>query len=428
MPIPTSTSPPKGRRVNRKPLILAAALLSLFVLFMIQAGKSRRNSDQSNVPDETSLNKAGAPDVGLSIDLSEYPDSVGVHRDKIEDNPSSKKEGGAKKRNIEAEVLKAIQDQQMKDLRSKQLAKETQEKRRVALETESEESDIKITLNHAESLGPEANANPKGPRAAREKEGGVAPQMGGLPGGHEGKEGGPPGSIDKGVTEKRQYLSQENEDEFVLSERTALPLTDYEVKTGDVIPATLVTAINSSLPGNITAQVSRHVYDSRTGKHILIPQGSKLFGRYDSHTSLGEDRLLVVWDRIIFPDSETLVINSMQGIDGRGMSGLKDKVNTHFTKTLVNAFLLSVVSATADKYDKNDSTGILGDIRSEYGDTMERVISEYLNSRLSIKPELEIRAGARFNVMVGQDLIFDSPYKYGFEKTIVKGGVPHEDN
>ncbi|TCV69321.1 type IV secretion system protein VirB10 [Neorhizobium sp. S3-V5DH] len=108
----------------------------------------------------------------------------------------------------------------------------------------------------------------------------------------------------------------------------------YELKRGSVIPVTLISGINSDLPGRITAQVSQNVYDSATGHRLLIPQGTKLFGRYDSKVSFGQSRVLVVWSDIIFPNGSTLQIGGMAGTDAEGYGGFNDRVNNHDLKNL----------------------------------------------------------------------------------------------
>jgi len=422
MPIPTQSSRPRGKRLNKLPVVFAVIIVLLFAAAMAYVATER---EKKKVMGDSGA-KEGGYESGKPIgdaDLRELvdaqPDVAGIHYDPPPPPEADGKEGGGSnrpERDIRQEVLKAIQDQQLRDLQASQKAKAENKTQRERLEAESYMAGIDVEVKHLDD-GKDADENKPGAATPSNTPSAVGSQDDSVPSENAKKE---KSSLSDDVFEKREYLKNKSNDRFVLDERTERPLSDYEVKTGSVIPGTLVSAINSSLPGDIVAQVSRNVYDSRTGKHLLIPQGSKLYGRYDSATVLGQNRLLVVWDRIIFPDTETLSINSMQGVDGRGLSGFKDKVNTHFVKTLLNAFLLSAVSATADKYDKNDSSGFLDDLRSEYGDTMERVISAYLNKRLNIKPEIEIRAGMQFNILVSKDLVFNSPYQYGFSKRIVK--------
>jgi type IV secretion system protein VirB10 len=115
-----------------------------------------------------------------------------------------------------------------------------------------------------------------------------------------------------------------------LPNKVVAPTSAYELKRGSVIPATLITGINSDLPGRITAQVSQNVYDSATGHYLLIPQGAKLLGRYDSKVSFGQNRVLVIWTDIIFPNGATLRIGGMAGTDAEGYGGFNVQVDNHY--------------------------------------------------------------------------------------------------
>ena len=128
---------------------------------------------------------------------------------------------------------------------------------------------------------------------------------------------------------KRQFLSNTKSQDY-LTNPLREPESPWEVKAGTVIPAALLTAINSDLPGEIIAQVTEPVYDHVTGRTVLIPQGSKLIGQYDSQVAYGQDRALIAWTRIIMPNGRSINIGSMSGADLFGAAGLKDQVDGHF--------------------------------------------------------------------------------------------------
>lgn len=185
----------------------------------------------------------------------------------------------------------------------------------------------------------------------------------------------------------------------------------YELKRGSVIPATLITGINSDLPGRITAQVSQNVYDSATGHHLLIPQGTKLFGRYDSKVSFGQSRVLVVWTDIIFPNGSTLQIGGMAGTDAQGYGGFNDKVNRHYLRTFGSAVLLAVIGTGIDMALPESSTLATQDTASDaarrnFAETFWRVAERTINKSLDVQPTLRIRPGYKFNVLVDQDVLF----------------------
>lgn len=188
-------------------------------------------------------------------------------------------------------------------------------------------------------------------------------------------------------------------------------LTAYELRVGTIIPAVMVSGINSDLPGNIIAQVSHDVRDTKTGRFVLIPQGSKLIGKYDSQTKMGQKRVMIAWHRLQFPDSSSFNLGNMGAVDLSGYSGMKDKVNNHSFSLFKNAFLLTVIGAGSqmlieDDGDENSSSRIA---KNELGKQFGQLGAEMIRQNMNIKPTIEIRAGYRFNVFVNKDLIL-TPY------------------
>ena len=224
----------------------------------------------------------------------------------------------------------------------------------------------------------------------------------------------------QGVERSNQFIGGDKSDsEFVLEARPETPRGPYEIKTGHLISGAMISAVNSDLPGDIVAQVSKNVYDTASGQYLLIPQGTRLFGKYDAYTQLGQERLVIVWNRLVFEDGETLNIGGMQGYDSRGMSGFNDKVNTHFLRTLANAMLISVVNASGEALVQNatdsESSNITINLASQFTDTTSNAFTEYLSNRLKIRPTLEIRAGYEFNIIVSKDINFPRPFERGFK-------------
>ena len=205
-----------------------------------------------------------------------------------------------------------------------------------------------------------------------------------------------------------------------LNQKLTAPKTAYIVRAGFVIPATMISGINSDLPGQIMAQVTQNVYDTATGKYLLIPQGTRLVGTYDSGSiGYGQERIMIAWQRLVYPDNKTLDLGSMPGADLGGYSGFADKVNNHWWKLISSAFLMSGITAgisiaTDDDNDNNDDDSNSNTVRDELtrnmstqlGDVITRVIEKNLN----ISPTIEIRPGYQFNVTVTKDLTFGKPY------------------
>ncbi|MBP9806534.1 MAG: TrbI/VirB10 family protein, partial [Candidatus Accumulibacter sp.] len=139
--------------------------------------------------------------------------------------------------------------------------------------------------------------------------------------------------------------SSEQGERWKLDSRLEAPRSPFELRAGFVIPGTLISGINSELPGQIMAQVAQNVYDTPTGKHLLIPQGSRLVGRYSSDVAYGQARVLVAWQRIVFPDGKAIDIGAMPGADGVGYAGFTDQVNNHYLRLFGSALLMSAVTA-----------------------------------------------------------------------------------
>jgi type IV secretion system protein TrbI len=224
-------------------------------------------------------------------------------------------------------------------------------------------------------------------------------------------------SVDpNGQRAKEDFFNADLKELGYLTNRVVPQQSPFELKRGSVIPATLITGINSDLPGRITAQVSQNVYDSATGHRLLIPQGTKLFGRYDSKVSFGQKRVLVVWTDIIFPNGSTLQIGGMSGTDAQGHSGFNDKVNNHYFKTFGSAVLIALIGTGIDMAVPQSSTLATQDTASDaarrnFAETFGRVADRTIQRNMDVQPTLEIRPGYKFNVLVDQDIVFPQAYK-----------------
>ena len=180
-------------------------------------------------------------------------------------------------------------------------------------------------------------------------------------------------------------------------------VSPYQVMGGTLIPASLVTGINSDLPGTIVAQVTQPVYDTVTGQYLLIPQGSRLIGRYQSEVSFGQDRALVTWDRIIFPDGSSIVI-SAPGADAQGYAGLSDRTDHHWDRVFAAAGLATILGIGAELGSDGD-----GDmeraIRRGTTDTINEAGQRVVDKQLGIQPTIRVRPGWPVRVVVTRDLI-----------------------
>jgi type IV secretion system protein VirB10 len=192
----------------------------------------------------------------------------------------------------------------------------------------------------------------------------------------------------------------------------------FELKTGTVIPGIMVSGINSDLPGSLIAQVSQNVYDTATGQDLLLPQGSKLFGVYDSRVVYGQSRVLIAWNRVIFPDGSSVTLGAMPGTDIAGYAGFKDKIDNHYLRIFGSAVLMSLVSGgmsyavdqVSNTSSDSDSTSVQDEMTAALAAQLGQTTLQLLQKNLNIKPTLEIRPGYQFNVIVTKDVIFREAY------------------
>jgi type IV secretion system protein VirB10 len=215
------------------------------------------------------------------------------------------------------------------------------------------------------------------------------------------------------AVEKRAFLNdrqpQALKDHYLPAGREA-PVSPFEVKAGTIIPAIMIGGVNSDLPGQIIGQVTENVYDTATGRHILIPQGAKLIGDYDNAVTTGQERVLVAWTRIIYPDASSIDLGKMPGTDAAGYVGFHDKVDNHFWSKFSDALLLSVLSAGAQISQggqTNDSNGLNAQqtIAAGLGQQLGQLGQEFARRNANVQPTLEIRPGYRFTVSVTRDIV-----------------------
>jgi type IV secretion system protein VirB10 len=192
------------------------------------------------------------------------------------------------------------------------------------------------------------------------------------------------------------------------------PVSPYQVMAGTIIPASLITGLNSDLPGTIIAQVTQPVYDTVSGAHLLIPQGARLIGRYDSKVSFGQDRALIVWDRILFPDGASLQIDALPGADSSGYAGLSDKVDNHWGRVFIAAGLASLLGIGTE-LAVDDDDGLTRAIRDSFQDTANQAGQRIVDRNLNIQPTLKVRPGWPLRVVVTRDLIL-RPYETGVDR------------
>jgi type IV secretion system protein TrbI len=176
------------------------------------------------------------------------------------------------------------------------------------------------------------------------------------------------------------------------------------LQAGSVISAALITGLRSDLPGQISAQVTSNVYDSPSGNYLLIPQGARLLGEYDSRITAGQSRLLLVWTRLILPDGRSIVLEREPGTDSAGAAGLQDRVNYHWGRVFLAASLATILNIGLDGESEDDTANA---IREAAQDTIGRTGEDIVRQQLAIPPTLTIRPGFPVHVLVTRDLLLE---------------------
>lgn len=222
--------------------------------------------------------------------------------------------------------------------------------------------------------------------------------------------------------EKREFMYSEGGQLTPQGYSSNVPIPQqfpYELKAGTVIPGIMISGINSDLPGVIMGQVSENVYDTSTGRYVLIPKGSRLIGVYDSRVTYGQNRVAVVWNRVIAPDGTSLNISGSPGMDRAGYSGMAGRVNEHWGRIITTALLASMFVAGAEIVNPGTVNGENNDnnrksprdvVAESVANTVLDVGARLMEKNSNIQPTIKIRPGTRFNVLVLQDVVFPNTW------------------
>lgn len=216
----------------------------------------------------------------------------------------------------------------------------------------------------------------------------------------------PPAETDR----RRAFLASAVDRRTVSAERVEAPASPFMLQAGAVIPAAMITGLRSDLPGQIMAQVTQNVYDSATGRTLLIPQGSRLIGEYDAEVTFGQNRALLVWTRLIMPNGKSLVLERLPGADAAGYAGLQDRVDNHWAQILRAALVSTVLAVGSGSGSSEGDDELVRAIRQGTSNSISQTGRQIVGQSLSIQPTLTIRPGFPVRVIVTQDLVFE-PYR-----------------
>jgi type IV secretion system protein VirB10 len=218
----------------------------------------------------------------------------------------------------------------------------------------------------------------------------------------------PPPPTPTAQERQQAFLNAPVDRRTVAADRVAAPASPNILQAGAVISAALITGIRSDLPGQITAQVTENIYDSPTGRILLVPQGTRIIGQYDNSVQFGQSRVLLVWNRLIFPNGRSSVLERQPGADAEGYAGLQDGVDYHWWD-LAKAAGLSTLLSVGAELATNDDDRLIQAIRNGGQDTINDAGQQIVRRQLNIAPTLTIRPGFPVRVIVTRDLVLE-PY------------------
>lgn len=203
------------------------------------------------------------------------------------------------------------------------------------------------------------------------------------------------------------------------------PLSRFEIKAGWEIPAALEQGLNSDLPGELKALVMSNVYDTATGQYLLIPQGARLVGEYNSRVAFGQNGVQVAWHRVIFPDGSAIDLNGMEGLDAQGNAGLRDKVDHHYRQLFGVAVLTTMFDAALAVTQSRQQSVLLypsptQETEGAAGREVSQLGTQAARKNLNVQPTIKIPAGYKFTVRVNKDILFEEPYQP--VQPVVNGG------
>ena len=217
----------------------------------------------------------------------------------------------------------------------------------------------------------------------------------------------PAAQASSGPADRQQrFLGQGNPRSPESASRLIEPSSPYVVQAGAVIPAALITGIRSDLPGQITAQVTQNIYDSPTGRILLLPQGARLIGEYDSEVAAGQRRVLLAWDRLILPGGRSIALDRLPGADTTGMAGLADRTDYHWGSMLKAALVSTLLGVGAELSASNEDR-LVQAARAGTQDSINETGRQVVERQLRIPPTITIRPGFALRVIVTRDLILE---------------------
>jgi type IV secretory pathway VirB10-like protein len=427
---------PKALQVNKPIVIVLSALIAFIVIFSII---SAFNVSQ---PNKTAEQRNGASTLGATVDktgafssslknLPEgYQDVAGIKR--------FASEGGGNK--LVTELQKDIESLKQQDATLQQeVAKLLQHPQVAPQDNNPQTQQAKSAGIFFGGIAPGSAADSAG---VFKSGGDGSSTSSGIPGasGMGGTIGGSGSSVVPTATDlqvqklppaaqsafynKQSMLQQkiavlkatDNPEDIYDLHNMTQPASPYEVQAGSIIPAVLITGVNTSLAGTVVAQSRFNIYDSMTGKYLLIPRGSRIIGEYDARVSYGQRRVLLTFTRIIRPDGSSILIGKPTSADIQGAAGMDGKVDNHWGKILAAATLSTILSVGAGVVSDNSGSDNVNYRSSKQNamlgasSSISQIGANIANRALDIQPTITLNSGYQFNIIVRRDMVL-SPYQ-----------------
>lgn len=419
-----------GRRLNRVPLFIGAGLLALFAIGVLYTIKVKNDQQKETAAVQEQGNKPepgnAEPVFGSAPEYGHIEGKQGT--DSKQSPPSNPPANSNQNTDGQNAGMPAGNDRYKREWDAYYQQKQKIEQDRLEDERKAVKNSTAVqsggdfeTASNGDQQGSEQNAlNQLQSQASalrqKQQQLSALANSGGAGAGMDGMDmsGGMGGGDQNRQQQKQawfQNANQKSSDGHYLNNTREAPLSDTELQAGTVIPGTMISGINSDIPGMIIGQVREPVYSSSNvnSKKILIPQGAKLIGTYDNGVTMGQERVMIAWNRIIYPDGTSLDLQGMPGTDQGGYSGFADKVNNHYLRTFGNAAFLSLFSAGVQLSQPQSTNGENYSssqiMAASLGQQMGQLGQEYARKGLNIAPTIEIRPGYNFNIMVSKDII-----------------------
>ncbi|MEM9243052.1 MAG: TrbI/VirB10 family protein [Pseudomonadota bacterium] len=411
-PLSIKVKPPKSSALNKPVIMIIASVVVLGLLWVFLFGFNPSNNRMRS--GQTKVSPSSSVDSQVQKLPGSYTDAKGIAA-YLNTAPKIPKE-------VQDELarLKASQQALQKQLASlrNRPAQQTQPERTTPVETTN-------TANLSQAERSEIFFIGQSPKRESAANMGEASKAAAAAAAKAGEKAFSPYAAQNMQDEKLSFLSGGDKPEDIYNPHPLVrPASPYEVQAGTIIPAVLITAVNTSLPGMAVAQVSQDVYNTVDGRYLMIPKGTKAICEYNSKVAYGEERILLACQRLVFPNGDSIQLNKFAAADFSGASGLKGNVDNHWLRILGAATLSSILSIgtgiAGDGYSSSSSQfiptapqaalyGVAGSISST-GQTLT-------NRAINIQPTLTVSPGFEFNIIVNKDMVL-KPYKYSTHESV----------